>query len=249
MKKIKNKVLISLGLIVFLTSCTIINDNIATGDNNIAFSFYSDLDITSDLINTMKLSKDAMYVSKSLSLQHSPYTLDGKSVLEVPLYYQDDILVPFYYETIKIRVYFAYNIDDEIPPDFKNGSRWLNLDDLCYYNEFVHRDYLTGINNRPIRIAFIAENPINNFRFLSLALNENWVSSTFDERRYFSTVEYEIDILNPNEPFVVTGVTMGSSGMSGEGFSFVDSKGITRYFEFHTSGYEGDGTNPVVRKF
>ena len=69
---------------------------------------------------------------------------------------------------------------------------------------------------------------MRDFRFFEITFNENF-SEGEDELLYLVTnVLYTLDELTPDLPFVVAGAGLGCA-VAVNGFSFVDTDGITRY--------------------
>jgi hypothetical protein len=130
------------------------------------------------------------------------------------------------------------------------------------HHKFYNYEYINEWNllregtelewTEPIQLAFTTETTVKNFRFLEIAMNEDFWSANEHEqankhkntRAYdVQNVLYTFDELMPQIPFVVVGVNTGGL-FAKSGFSFVDDKGATRYFAIYFAYGYGD---PVVR--
>lgn len=111
----------------------------------------------------------------------------------------------------------------------------VDLNDLDFYHEYVDSyQELTGASDTLPRIIFMADAPVKDFRYLE-------IETVFEDELAIIPGDtlYQLDALTPEEPFVVNWISIGEVGMY-RGISFVDEDGITRYFSFNTSGYDGD---------
>jgi|GEM_PF-3308438 len=128
--------------------------------------------------------------------------------------------------------------------DLKAGFNVFDAETLDFYHNFIMPsvNVFTSANKDPGQIIITTKRTVKDFRVLLIHFN--------DAKRLYvvDQVIFTLDELTPGIPLVLTGSTMGGSALAAEGFSFVDSYGITRYFAFHMSGYDGD-TNPNVFEF
>ena len=137
----------------------------------------------------------------------------------------------------------------ELPPDVATGVTASNV--RMYYVEdgvFHHAEespltvvdlaqvatYHAFVEDEEIlqRIAFFADAPVTEFRFLALDMDEDGQGFAVED------VLYQLDVLNVGEPFVVTWWTLSTVRVH-RGISFVDAAGETHYFGIHASGYDG----------
>lgn len=128
--------------------------------------------------------------------------------------------------------------------DLKAGFNVFDAETLDFYHNFIMPsvNVFTSANKDPEQIIITTKRTVKDFRVLLIHFNDAKRLYVVDE------VIFTLGELTPGIPLVLTGSTMGGSALAAEGFSFVDSYGITRYFAFHMSGYDGD-INPNVFEF
>ena len=126
--------------------------------------------------------------------------------------------------TARVRVYYvldAYFNRPEVSP-----HEFVDLSELEHYHEFVESEEI------PQRIVFKSDAPVETFRFLELEMTEDGTGFVVED------ILYQLDVLTPETPFVVTWWPLSTVRIH-RGISFEDETGVTRYFAFHTSGYDG----------
>ena len=135
-----------------------------------------------------------------------------------------ELPVPVEMMFTNVRVYYvadAYFNQPGLTP-----HELVDLAELGNYHEFEEPEEI------PQRIIFKTDAPVENFRYLALGTAEDGAGFIVEE------ILYQLDEFTPEVPFVASWWTL-STAMVHRGISFVDDEGITRYFAFHASGYDG----------
>jgi len=121
------------------------------------------------------------------------------------------------------------------------------LFDLSQVETYYEFSELEGL----MRFVFSTDIAVANFRLLRIYHNENFFreSAELHERLYnVQEILYTLEELTPEMPFVVAWWFPGGA-VAGNGFSFTDAYGQTRYFAFFNSGYEGDDHPIAILEF
>ena len=126
--------------------------------------------------------------------------------------------------TANVRVYYV--VDENFNQPGSSPHTLIDLGDLDSYHEFIEFEEVLQ------RIIFQTDLSVENFRFLELEMSEDGLDFTVE-----STL-YQLDVLTPEEPFVVSWWTLSTTRVH-RGISFMDEDGVTRYFAFHASGEDG----------
>ncbi len=103
------------------------------------------------------------------------------------------------------------------------------LSGYAEYDEFV-----ADTTEPQVRVAFLAEGDVREFKVLSLHLKDVDSNGKAD---FLVDTLYALDRLKPERPLVVTLTFYGSTPH--HGISYLDSKGKTRYFTLGESGMDG----------
>ena len=130
-----------------------------------------------------------------------------------------------------VRLYF---VEEESISQRYYAYRMFDLSQVEHYREFIHRE-------DDLRIIFITEYVVRDFRFLSIMWNDNFSREDANEgeRRYsVRSILYSLDELTPEIPLVVRGADFGCA-LAANGFSFTDENDTVRYFSFLICGKSG----------
>lgn len=137
-------------------------------------------------------------------------------------------------EKVLSSVHIYHVADDVFNQPERVSYTVIDLDDLAAYHEFKDSYEQLAGEEVSSRIIFIPDTPVKDFRYLE-------IEPVFEDDFGITVGDtlYQLDVLTPEEPFVVNWISIGDVGMF-RGFSFTEEDGTTRYFGFNISGYDSD---------